>query len=243
MLPPRLGLRLLERPSRVEAALWRRLRLEHESKCREALFELYFPLARAIAAREFRRRPPSGMERRDFEQLACGGLLEAIDRFDPLRGAPFQSFAKHRIRGAIADGAAVSSEAGAQHHNRRHLELERLHSLHAEALPGNTDYITQLADVTAALALGLIAEGAKHNRAPMMSGLGYQSLAWRDLELSVSREIDRLPESEKTVMQQHYLHGLPFSQIAQMLGLTKGRISQLHRAAIERVRERIKYSD
>ena len=207
------------------------------------LFELYFPLARAVAAREFRRRPPCGMERGDFEQLASGGLLEAIDRFDPLRGAPFQSFAKHRIRGAIADGAAVSSEAGAQYHNRRRLEQERLHSIHTGAQPGKTDFIAQLADVAAALALGLIAESAKHNRAPMISGLGYQSLAWRDLELSVSREIDKLPESEKSVMQQHYLHGLSFSQIALMLGLSKGRISQLHRAAIERVRERIKYSD
>lgn len=183
------------------------------------------------------------MERKDFEQLACGGLLEAIDRFDPLRGAPFQSYAKHRIRGAIADGAALSSEAGAQHHHRRRIEIERLHSVRPEKPPGDVDFIAQLADIAAALALGIIAEGAKHNHAPMINGLGYQSLAWRDLELSVLREIDRLPDTEKCIMQQHYFHGLAFTQIAKLLGLSNGRVSQLHRAAIERVRERIKYSD
>ncbi len=243
MLSPRLGLRLLERPSRVEAALWRRLRLEHEDKCREALFELYFPLARAIAAREFRGRPCNGMERRDFEQLACSGLLEAIDHFDPLRGAPFQSYAKHRIRGAIADGAIMASEAGAQHHHRRRMEAERLQSIRPEVDSGEVDFVSQVADIAAALALGMIAESAKHNHAPMIAGLGYQSLAWRDLELSVLREIDRLPEPEKYIMQQHYLNGLAFTQIAKLLGLSKGRISQLHRAAIQRLRERIKYSE
>src|SRR5689334_877835 len=102
------GLALIQRPQEVEASLWRRLRFEDEGQCRELLFNRHLALAKSIAWREYRRRPPHGLEREDFEQLAMSGLLEAIDRFDPLLGAPFASFAKHRIRGAVADGASRS---------------------------------------------------------------------------------------------------------------------------------------
>jgi RNA polymerase sigma factor FliA len=41
------------------------------------------------------------------------------------------------------------------------------------------------------------------------------------------------------VLRQHYETGLSFAQIAELLGVTRGRISQLHRSAIERLRKRI----
>ena len=37
-------------------------------------------------------------------------------------------------------------------------------------------------------------------------------------------------------MELHYQQFVPFVEIAEMLGVTKGRVSQIHRAAIERVR-------
>lgn len=241
----RVGLDLIARPKQVEAALWRRLRFEQEARCREMLFNTYQALARAIAASEFRRRPAYGLERADFQQLACGGLLEAIDRFDPLRGAPFDAFAKHRIRGAIADGLARSSEAGAQYSHRRRAEVERLRSLSAEI--DSSDSIAALSDVAAALAIGLVAEGAKLiDETPGGEDRGldaYEGVSWRDTQLSVLREIDRLPDAERTVLQQHYVNSVPFVQIAQLLGVSKGRVSQLHRSAMMRVRERLRYSD
>jgi len=41
------------------------------------------------------------------EAISCAylGLVEAAARFDPSRGASFKTFAKHRIAGAIRDGA------------------------------------------------------------------------------------------------------------------------------------------
>jgi RNA polymerase sigma factor FliA len=245
---PRAGLKLIERPSGVEASLWRRFCFEREAICRELLFDRYLGLARAIARGEYRRRPAYGLERGDFEQLAYGGLLEAIDRYDPLRGAPFEAFARPRIRGAIADGLAVSSEGGAQASHRRRLELERLRSLQAAAASAGTagqsgDFVSELADLAAALAIGIIAENVKLSQA-MGSGLGaYETLAWRDLQLSVLKAIELLPDNEKAIMTHHYMEGVSFTRIAQVLGLSKGRVSQLHAAALSRVRERLKYLD
>lgn len=42
---------------------------------------------------------------------------------------------------------------------------------------------------------------------------------------------------------QHYFNGVEFKHIAELLGVSKGRVSQLHRAALEKVRARLRLSD
>jgi RNA polymerase sigma factor for flagellar operon FliA len=240
-----VGLRLVERQREVEASWWRRLRFENDARCRERLFEHYQGFARSIAISELRRRPAYGLDRSDFLQLAYGGLLEAIDRFNPLHGAPFSAYARRRIRGAISDGLARSSEGGAQYNHARRLETERLRSLDDPSMSqGGDDAIAQLSDIAVALALGLMIQSS--NLAAAADGKeladlhAYESVAWRDVELSVLQEVEHLPEVEKTVLKQHYLQEMSFKDIASLLGLSKGRVSQLHRAALERLRARIR---
>jgi RNA polymerase sigma factor for flagellar operon FliA len=240
---PPIGLKLIERPREVEASLWRRLRFENQAACREAIFSNYHSLARGIALHEYRRRPAYGLERSDFEQLAFGGLLEAIDRYDPMRGAPFSAYARIRIRGAISDGIARSSEDGARYSHRRRSELERLKSVRADEPTRVTDPIAELSDIAIALAIGLVAESssAPDQAAPDGSSLtGYHSIHWQELQISVLREIERLPGTERSILQQHYLKDVSFKLIAEMLGLSKGRVSQLHRAALKKVRLRLR---
>jgi RNA polymerase sigma factor FliA len=240
-----VGLQIITRPKEVEASLWRRYRFESDGACRETLFDRYHRLALIIARQEFRRRPPYGLDRKDFEQLAYGGLLEAIDRFDPLRGAPFSAFARHRIRGAISDGLMQSSEIAAQYSQRRRTEMERMKDLAPGAIHGATDFIAELSDMATLLAIGLIAEndGLSSFGSPSPQGDGYGTVAWREMQISVLNEIDRLPPQEKSVMQQHYFNGVEFKNIARLLGLSKGRVSQLHRSALERIRARLQVSD
>jgi RNA polymerase sigma factor for flagellar operon FliA len=208
------------------------------------LFERYQSLARSIAVSEFRRRPAYGLERSDFLQLAFGGLLEAVDRFDPLRGAPFSAYARRRIRGSISDGIARSSESGAQYSHARRLETERLRSLDDPSAQHGKDAIAQLSDIALALAIGLVVQSSRKTsdaRGLNLVELGaYESVAWRDIELTLLQEVDRLPQAEQTVLKQHYLQEMPFKDIASLLGISKGRVSQLHRAALGRLRERLK---
>lgn len=239
---PGLGLRLVERPVAVEAALWRRLRFDQEHACRAALFNRYLPVARSVAMHEFHRRPPYGLEKSDFEQLAYSGLLEAIDRFDPLRGTPFDAFARHRIRGAISDGAAKSSDSSAQYSYRRRLEAERIRSL--QQGQDSEDPVAHLSELSVALAIGFVAEAARAAQLEFMSEQadfgGYDSIAWNELRLSVLAEIERLPAAERSVMQTHYLEGVSFARIAELQRVTKGRISQIHQSACRRIRERLR---
>lgn len=177
--------------------------------------------------------------RDDLEQLAYRGLLEAIDRFDPRRGASFMQFAKARIAGSMVDGLGALDERGAQMRFRRRLERERLASLE----PGEREAgsaIEQLAQLATELALALMLDMDERAAPGDLTGRpenGFDSLAWRETKALLHQRVDELPEPERSVVRHHYQHDLLFVQIAAMLGLSKGRISQLHKSALGRLRK------
>jgi RNA polymerase sigma-B factor len=77
--------------------LFGRLRAEGSSSDREQAVRRYLPLARSLAHRYWH----SGEPIEDLEQVACVGLLNAIDRFDPDVGTRFSSFAVPTIVGEL----------------------------------------------------------------------------------------------------------------------------------------------
>jgi RNA polymerase sigma-B factor len=79
-----------------EATLWRRAG-DGDPAARDRLVERYMRLAFMLARRYSRTSEP--ME--DLEQVACLGLVHAVDRFDPDRGTAFSSFAVPTILGEL----------------------------------------------------------------------------------------------------------------------------------------------
>ena len=64
---------------------------------RDAVVERFLPLARQLAARYQRPEEPFD----DVYQVACFGLVKAVDRFDVERGVAFSSYAVPTITGEI----------------------------------------------------------------------------------------------------------------------------------------------
>src|SRR5262245_21524787 len=87
-----------------ELALWRRLRGSRDADARDGLLALHMPYARIVAATYYSRRYNDEVEFGDYLQYASIGLLEALERFDPERGAQFRTFAARRMHGAILNG-------------------------------------------------------------------------------------------------------------------------------------------
>jgi RNA polymerase sigma-B factor len=80
-----------------ERALFARLREDPNTADREAAVRRYLPLARRLAGHYRHTGEPVD----DLEQVAAIGLLKAVDRFDPERGATFTSFAIPTILGEL----------------------------------------------------------------------------------------------------------------------------------------------
>jgi RNA polymerase sigma-B factor len=79
-----------------EPALWQRA-AEGDRAARADLVERYMRLASMLARRYSRTSEPL----EDLEQVACLGLVHAVDRFDPDRGTAFSTFAVPTILGEL----------------------------------------------------------------------------------------------------------------------------------------------
>src|SRR3712207_9475406 len=77
--------------------LLRRWHEQGDRAARAELTELMLPLARSLA----RRYAGKGEPLDDLEQVACVGLLKAIDRFDLSRDVRFRTFAVPTIAGEL----------------------------------------------------------------------------------------------------------------------------------------------
>lgn len=229
----------------AEADLWTALKTHGSAKAREALFSRYTPLAIRIARSRMNRSGGSQIEIGDLRQLAYAGLLESIDRFDPARGAPFAAFAQARIDGSVVDGLSHMSEAREQAGFRKRVRAARAKSI-APANPSKLsadDALNALAEAAIGLAIGFMLDDTElvaGEDTPDRRPNAYDSLAWKEAVGRVVRAVDRLPERDRDMIRHHYFGGVEFEQIAKVLGLSKGRVSQLHRGALDRLRRELK---
>jgi RNA polymerase sigma-B factor len=83
--------------ARSDRRLFLRFVDEHDPVDRETIVERFLPLARQLAARYQRPEEPFD----DVYQVACFGLVKAVDRFDIERGVAFSSYAVPTIMGEI----------------------------------------------------------------------------------------------------------------------------------------------
>jgi RNA polymerase sigma-B factor len=83
--------------ARADRRLFLRFVDEHDPVDRDTIVERFLPLARQLAARYQRPEEPFD----DVYQVACFGLVKAVDRFDVERGVAFSSYAVPTIMGEI----------------------------------------------------------------------------------------------------------------------------------------------
>lgn len=216
----------------VAASLWHGWRAGQEA-AREEIVRIHAPWVRTVARRVFLKVRGRGDDWPDYVQNAMLGMLEAMNTFDVDRGVPFEAFARRRVRGAVFDGLrelrSLPSASG-------FLVEERLASLMED---DGEDAVGRLVAVVSGLAMGFgLTLHAESDALPQQVG-PYESAVRSQLGERLSSQLRRLGERERLVIEWHYLRHLSFVHIAEVLGLTKGRVSQLHRQALDRLRERM----
>jgi len=234
-----------DRDKREELALWKQLGGSADAEARGQLIELHLPLARAIAASLYGGRIADDAEFADYMQYATLGLIEAVDSFDWRRGVQFNTFATYRIQGAIRNGILNFSERREQVGLAVRLKKERLESLQQkDEAPQRRQrgraLVREMVDIAVVWALSYLLEGsgmlAPRNEANYVEQF-YDGLQLRQLKERLVSLVDALPDQERRVVKYHYFQNLEFTEIARIFGVTKGRISQIHKRAMVLLRE------
>jgi len=140
------------------------------------------------------------------------GLLKAARSYDPSRGAEFKTYAYHRIRGAMLD------ELRSLDFLPRSLrEKAREKGEQAPAVVGlPTDE-----DGSDSLEVQAMISGAIENQ---------------ELAEALQIAIRSLPDKMRVVMHLYYNEGRRMREIGEQLNLTESRVSQIHSAAVARLR-------
>jgi len=236
-------------PAHAEA-LWRRWSERKDIGARDQLVLAYSPMVRYIASRKIRELP-AHCELDDLVSSGVLALIDAIDRFDPRKGASFEQYAWTRIAGSIVDELRRQDWASRSVRRKgRKIEQARERYYGREGRQPNQE---QLADELKVGTRELRASLEDWDRADLASLNApartsedafsvevVDTLAARSGEydpessaLSAERRahlravIASLPGRERDVLALVHVHELPGAEVGRMLGVSESRISQI----------------
>lgn len=222
-----------------DRARWREFASSRTQELRSELIQRYIGLARITAARLYQRRLDNSVSFSDYLQYARVGLVEAIDHYDPGREVPFEAFSSFRIKGAVLNGLEGESELAAQRAFWSRRARDRFESLKSHETQGDRRAsLEELVNLTVGLALSHVIEqedGEIIDESLAANPYAVTELA--QLKRAVRSLLPALPERERELIRRHYEEHVEFQQIAAEWGVTKGRVSQLHAQALQRLRQ------
>ncbi|MGH9327441.1 MAG: sigma-70 family RNA polymerase sigma factor [Terriglobia bacterium] len=226
---------------------------------RDRLLMENLPQVRYIAKRIHDRIPPH-VPLEDLVNAGVIGLLEAIRNFDSARGAQMKTYAKIRIHGAILDslrGMDWSPRALRrkgreleQVHSRLRMSLERAPSEEelADAMHISLESLRTLLGDLRGLNLGSIQAmdqedgetGQVFKFLPNSPDEDpYYLCLQSEIKDCLETAVGELPERERQLLALYYHEDLTMKEVGAVLGIGEGRVSQLHSAAMVRLRARM----
>lgn len=224
---------------------WRReqMLLEHMSTVR-------------YVARRIHERLPQHVELEDLVSAGVVGLIDAFSKFDHNKQVQFKSYAQFRIRGAILDslrtldwsprelrrkGRTVEEaiRAVTQRVGRAPFEPE----IAAEMGLNLCDY-QQLLGELKGLEIGSLhverTEDSGDEELSYIAGSPDEDPLFQCMQGEMRQRlidaIDELPEKERIVLTLYYFEELTMKEIGLTLGVVESRVSQIHSAAVVRLR-------
>ncbi|MFT5721351.1 MAG: RNA polymerase sigma factor for flagellar operon FliA [Motiliproteus sp.] len=220
------------------------------------LVERHAPLVKRIALHLLARLPSSVLAN-DLIQSGMVGLLEAARRYDPSKGASFETYAGIRIRGAIIDEVRKGDWTPRSVHRNSRRVAEGI-----KTVESRTGRDAQDADVAQELGVSIEGYHALLNDTSGSRLFSFDELL-ESTDYGVGEEIPSgeahpgelheagafkkalaeaiglLSEREQLVFALYYDEELNLKEIGQVLGVSESRVSQIHSQAALRLRARL----
>jgi len=231
-----------------------------ERRADAQLIEQHLPLVNHVVL-QVAVHFPRYVDRQELARAGALGLVEAARRFDATRGVPFDRFAARRIRGAIldcvrsadwaprsvrtlgrkleqveqelasADGQPPSNRDVADALGMTHDELHRLRDRVFRSVVLALEHIVNAPDDEDLSLLDVLEDRTSLEPS--------EELETRELLGYLRDAVDLLPDRHRTVIVGYFLGGSSSLDLAEQLGVTESRISQLRSEALLMLREGI----
>jgi len=211
-----------------------------------ALIEQYTPFVRSIAAK-IKKTLAKNIEFDDLVAYGMTGLLEAAERYDPLRGANFMTFSYYRVRGAIYDGLRGMGWVSRSEYQKIRFEERATAYLDnmANRQMGSTSEhksvsanVEELADQVSRLVTIYVTslEGLEDLQVEDKKKTPIDEQLYNvEMKRHLRGALEKLPEAERKLLTLYYFHEMSLQEVGNQLGLSKSWTSRRHAQAIDKL--------
>lgn len=226
---------------------------------KEHMLKQHISLVKKLAYQLKAKLPPS-VELDDLIQAGMMGLMDAINRYEDIHGAQFETYAAQRVRGAMLDELRNTDWLPrSMRKSMRDIELAISQLEQEFGRPPSEKEIAKKLNVPMDEYFDMLGDCS-----------GHQLIYYEDFHESDSGEhfldrfngddsndplkgmlagdfrdalidaIDSLPEREKILMGLYYEQELNLKEIGVVMNVSESRVSQLHSQAVARLRASLK---
>ena len=237
---------------------WRVYKANKSMEARNEIVLQYTSLVRKIVLR-FKGSYNNFGQLDDMVNQGIIALIDAVEKFDPEMGNKFETFASLKIKGAVIDFMRKQDWVP---RNQRNLskELDDVYNeLYAERglEPTKLEMATRMGVTLPHLdkilqqrhnSIILSYEEAINEKMMVASPLIVNQndkdspetgILYEELKGKLMEAIDQLNEKERLVVSLYYYENLKLKEIAEVLSITESRVSQIHSAAIIKMKNRL----
>lgn len=227
----------------------------HSIEVRQELTMRYLYIVKAIAV-QMRNVYEGSMQMEDIINEGVIAIIKGIDRYDPEMDNKFETFISRRIRGMIID-LMRKNDWMPRDYRRQNKAIENA-KVYLAGTTGKqptyqeiADYlgmdekkcrrIEQISTMANILSMDMVLsgeEGSQTLQLPSSDDSSQPEQAYlKDEQLqTLAKAIGSLKEKEQMVISLYYVEELNMGQIAQVMQVSEPRISQIHSAAIRKLR-------
>ncbi len=227
--------------------------LSRKIETRNQIFDKYKYMAEIISRRYINK----GIEHEDIFQIACMGLIYAIDRFDITKGFEFTSFATPTILGEIKKyfrdkGWAIKVPRKIQEISKKVNDVNNFLSVQLNHAPTIKE-IAQYINITEEEVLEAFEAGKMFNsqsldekfdsnsedsELSLMDVVGQNDIHFALLENKdfIQKSLNKLNELERSIITKRFYSNKTQSEIAKELNISQMTVSRIEKKSLEKLR-------
>ena len=234
--------------------LWNDYRETEKTEYRNTLVMEYLPLVRKIVNVMIDKSLGYHI-REEFHSVGVLGLMDAVQKYDTMKGVKFETYASIRIRGAIKDfmrkqdwvprGVREKQKLIEDADQRLRYSLGRdpeSHEVAEESGLSTREYEETLKNIAHANISSFemaISKGVHSMRYEENDYNPESIMEKKEAEKILSDEIENLKLREQQIISLYYKEDLTLKEIGEVLGVSESRMSQMMKAIMAKLRDRM----
>ena len=225
-----------------------------DKKTRDALIVQYIYLTRYVVGRVKVALPPT-FSIEDISSYGVEGLIDAVEKFSPNKGARFETYALMRIRGNIIDKICsqdflprsarkkIKDVKVAQENLRQKLGRPPTSSEIGEVLGLEKEKVEQILAEDTTITSIYDKKGSSEESVEVIDTIQdtkrlnpQEELEEKDVKRQLEYALKKLPERERMIMVLYYHENMTLKEIGEAIEISESRVCQLHAQAIMKLK-------